>query len=314
MEVYLEDGKQLNPNCSTLVLPALSIGNVGQLAVDLLISSLKADKIGYLDDPNVLPCVGNDAYSPLPLGKLALPVEAYESSSSALTLVQQRSPVIKVSNYSMQLGSIGDSEMQVGDNLYLAKRTVLIMLVKQGMMIEYAKNMANFAAANGKKHVVVLSSLDFGRWRNINMSSGLQIYYLSSSNMDGTDADCESLGWNRLQDYNPDQRTWKYLDTLAEEGSMPDEEFPFEELGDEDYYPSLPFAALFSCFKAKGIKVTCLLCYCSEGDNIPEAFYMAEATSRFVGLSDKEFQGDGKWITPFSWQSVYGPPADMTIF
>ncbi|KAL6514579.1 hypothetical protein OROGR_020158 [Orobanche gracilis] len=278
MEVYLEDGKQLNPNCSTLVLPALSIGNVGQLAVDLLISSLKADRIGYLDDPNVLPCVGHDAYSPLPLGKLVLPVEAYESSSSALTLVQQRSPVIK------------------------------------GMMIEYAKNMANFAAANGKKHVVVLSSLDFGRWRNIDMSSGLQIYYLSSSNMDGTDADCESLGWNRLQDYNPDQKTWKYLDTLAEEGSMPDEDFPFEELGDEDYYPSLPFAALFSCFEAKGIKVTCLLCYCSEGDNIPEAFYVAEATSRFVGLSDKEFQGDDKWITPFSWQSVYGPPADMTLF
>lgn len=43
--------------------------------MDLLISSLKADKIGYLDDSNVLPCVGNDAYSPSPLGKLALPLE-----------------------------------------------------------------------------------------------------------------------------------------------------------------------------------------------------------------------------------------------
>lgn len=57
--------------------PALSVGNVGQLAVDLLVSSLKADKIGYLDDPNVLPCVGNDAYSPAPPGKLALPVEGF---------------------------------------------------------------------------------------------------------------------------------------------------------------------------------------------------------------------------------------------
>ncbi|GFP85441.1 proteasome assembly chaperone 2 [Phtheirospermum japonicum] len=256
MEFHLEEGKKSNPKCSTLILPALSIGNVGQLAVDLLISSLKADKIGCLDDPNVLPCVGNDAYSPSPLGKLALPLEAYESSSSALTLVQQRSPVIK------------------------------------GMTIEYAKNMANFAAANEKKHVVILSSLDFGRWRNINMSSGLQIYYLSSSNVDGTDSECESLGWNRLQDYDPAQRTWKHLDALAEEGSMPDEDFPIEELGDEDYYPSLPFAALFSCFKAKGLKVTCLLCYCSEGDNIPEAFSMAEAASRLTGLSDNGFKGE----------------------
>lgn len=283
MEFYLEEGKQLSPNSSTLILPALSIGNVGQLAVDLLISSLKAENIGCLDDPNVLPCVGNDAYSPLPVGKLALPLEAYESSSSsALTLVQQRSPVIK------------------------------------GMVLPYAKNMANFAAANGKKHVILLSSLDFGRWKNIDMSSGLQIYYLSSSNTDGTDAVCESHGWKRLQDYNPTQRTWKYLDTLAEEGSVPDEEFPFEELGDEDYYPSLPFAALYSCFKAKGLKVTCLFCYCSEGDNISEAFSMAEAASKLMGLSQNDFPGDdnggGKWITPFSWQSVYGPPADMSLF
>lgn len=50
---------------------------MGQLAVDLLVSSLKADKIGYLDDPNVLPCVGNDAYSPAPPGKLTLPVEGF---------------------------------------------------------------------------------------------------------------------------------------------------------------------------------------------------------------------------------------------
>lgn len=43
--------------------------------MDLLIASLKAEKIGYLDDPNVLPCVGNDAYTPSPPGKLALPLE-----------------------------------------------------------------------------------------------------------------------------------------------------------------------------------------------------------------------------------------------
>ena len=80
-------------------------------------------------------------------------------------------------------------------------------------------------------------------------TSGLQIYYLSSSNLDGTDAECESLGWKKLQDYDPAVRMWKYLDTLAQEVSVPDEDSPFEELGDEDYYPSLPFAALFSCFK-----------------------------------------------------------------
>lgn len=37
-------------------------------------------------------------------------------------------------------------------------------------MVEFARNLANFAAANGKKHVVVLSSLEFGRWQSIDMS------------------------------------------------------------------------------------------------------------------------------------------------
>ena len=37
-------------------------------------------------------------------------------------------------------------------------------------MVEFAKNLADFAAATGKKHAVVLSSLDFGRCRNIDMS------------------------------------------------------------------------------------------------------------------------------------------------
>ncbi|KAB2043127.1 hypothetical protein ERO13_D02G235800v2 [Gossypium hirsutum] len=281
MEFVVEQGKQPHQECSTLLLPALSIGNVGQLAVDLLVSSMKAERIGYLDDPFVLPCVGNDAYGPIPCGDLALPLEAYESAFSRVALLQQRSPVVK------------------------------------GRMVEFAKNLANFAAASGKKHVVLLSSLDFGKWQKIDMSSGPQIYYLSSINPDGRDDNCEQLGWKRLQEYNPAQRCWKYLSTLAEGNTMLESNLPFEdELEDEDYYPSLPFAALFSCLKAKGLKVTCLLCYCSEGDNIQDAFHLAEAACRLLGLNPNAFPGNGSggWVIPFSWHTVYGPPPDTSIF
>lgn len=281
MEFVVEEDKRLHEECSTLILPGLSIGNVGQLAVDLLVSSTGAERIGYLDDPNLLPCVGNDAYLPSPQGNLALPLEAYDSTSNSLTLIQQRSPVVK------------------------------------GMMIEFAKNVADFATASGKKHIVLLSSLDFGRWQTIDMSSGLQIYYLSSASVDGTDVDCERLGWKRLQEYNPAQRMWKYLSTLAEGNAELDDNMPSEdELGEEDYCPSLPFAAMFSCFKAKGLKVTCLLCYCSEGDNISEAFQLADAACRLLDIDPNNFHGNasGKWIVPFSWQTVYGPPPDMSLF
>uniref|UniRef100_A0A7N0TDE5 Proteasome assembly chaperone 2 n=1 Tax=Kalanchoe fedtschenkoi TaxID=63787 RepID=A0A7N0TDE5_KALFE len=280
MEFVLAQGKQPDEQCSTLILPALSIGNVGQLSVDLLVASLKAERAGYLDDPYVLPCVGNDAYGPFPQGVLALPLEAYNSSPNGLTLVQQRSPVVK------------------------------------GKTVEYAKHVADFTAASGKKHVIVLSSLDFGLWQNIDLSSGLQVFYLSSANEDGSNPECEKLGWKRLQDYNPSQRGWQYLRALAEATDAQEISSPFEdnEEEDEDYYPSLPYAALFSCLKAKGLTVTCLLCYCSEGDNIPEALHLAEAARRYARINSKEGADTAQWVIPCSWNTFYGPPPDMSLF
>jgi proteasome assembly chaperone 2 len=256
MEFVVEEGKLVNEDCSTLVLPALSIGNVGQLAVDLLVSSTGAERVGYLDDPNLLPCVGNDAYGPLPCGEIALPLEVYESSSIATTLAQQRSPVAK------------------------------------GMMIKFAENIANFAASSGKKHIIVLSSLDFQRLHNLDMSRGPQVYYLSNAESDGRDDHCERLGFGRLHEYDSEGRCWKYLSSVFEKNSVEELALPSEdELEDIDYYPSLPFAALFSAFKARGLKMTCLLCYCSEGDNIPEAFLLAEASSKLMGLTPDKFHG-----------------------
>lgn len=81
----------------------------------------------------------------------------------------------------------------------------------------------------------------------------MQTYYLSSSSIDGKDDECDKLGFKRLQEYNPSQRTWKYLCDLAEANNLEEQDFPFEELGDEDYLASLPFAALFSCFKVSSL-------------------------------------------------------------
>lgn len=76
--------------------------------------------------------------------------------------------------------------------------------------------------------------------------SGLQIYYLSSANSDGTDEKCEQLGWKKLQEYNPSQKHWKYLSDLAEGNATEELENEEEE---ENYYASLPFASLFSFLK-----------------------------------------------------------------
>ena len=43
---------------STLVVADVSRGNVGQLAADLLITTLQMRRVGYFNDPDVLPAVG----------------------------------------------------------------------------------------------------------------------------------------------------------------------------------------------------------------------------------------------------------------
>ncbi|KAL6637930.1 hypothetical protein ACP70R_025502 [Stipagrostis hirtigluma subsp. patula] len=281
MEYAVVEGESFSPSCSTLIMPALSIGNVGQLAVDLLISSARAKRVAYLDEPSVLPCAGNDAFGPDAVGDLALALEAYESTYHRLAFIQQRSPVIT------------------------------------GMAVSFAKNVADFISSIGKEHIIILSSLDSGRRRVIDASSNMQVYYLSSCKEDGSDPEYEKLGWKKLEEYDPTQPQWKCLDSLlAGDGLSEDMVGDSDEMTINDYYASLPFAALFSACKAKGLKVSCVLCYCSEGDNMPESFQLAEAACKLLGQGPEQFHGNGSngWTIPLSWKSVYGPPPDMSIF
>ena len=47
----------------SLFQPAVSVGNVGQLAADLLISTMWLDRCGFIYHDSILPLVGNDPYA-----------------------------------------------------------------------------------------------------------------------------------------------------------------------------------------------------------------------------------------------------------
>jgi proteasome assembly chaperone 2 len=78
-----------------------SVGKVGCLAVDALIATYHLKLVGYIQEPNVLPAVGNDALALTPeqlSGQIHLPLEVYFSAERQLVAIQQRAPVSKVRN------------------------------------------------------------------------------------------------------------------------------------------------------------------------------------------------------------------------
>lgn len=81
----------------TLIVPDVSVGNIGQLAMDLIIETMQAELVGQLvEDDNVytlLPCVGSTSFSHLSSETgPSYPLELFVIKfSSPLYLVQQRS-------------------------------------------------------------------------------------------------------------------------------------------------------------------------------------------------------------------------------
>ncbi|XP_024368227.1 uncharacterized protein [Physcomitrium patens] len=273
--VELEGGEGHLQHTGSLIVPALSMGNAGQLAVDLLISH-GACKSGYLDEPHVLPCVGNDPFGPSANGDLAVALEVYEDAELNASIIQQRSPVIK------------------------------------GTMMKFSKNLATWAAQEGVKEVIILSGLDSGKVQR-SETNAMQLQYISTANEDGSDDRCEQLGWKRLHHYLPSSEAWQVLDHQA----MSAEDSLYSEIPQSDdlYFPRQPFASLLACCKAQGLKVVCILCFCAEGDNVPDAFLIADGLHRLLCHEKKEPQGSGvTWKIPLSWTTVYGPPPDDTMF
>jgi len=81
-------------NNSILILPALNnIANIGQLTIDLLITSLNVNRVGYFDSPYLLPIIGSDPYGNN-TNFLATNIEIYQNDDKSISIIQIRSPVI----------------------------------------------------------------------------------------------------------------------------------------------------------------------------------------------------------------------------
>ncbi|XP_061674946.1 proteasome assembly chaperone 2 isoform X2 [Syngnathoides biaculeatus] len=81
----------------TLVMPAVAVGNVGQLAVDLLISTLDLPRVGYLHTDCLIPMAGNNPYATgkEDAGELHTAAEVYAAPELKIAVLQIRAPVVK---------------------------------------------------------------------------------------------------------------------------------------------------------------------------------------------------------------------------
>ena len=79
---------------STLVIPAVSIGNVGQLAMDLIIETSAAPRVGRFAYPSLLPCAGTGSFSHVPGAAYSMEIFSLPTNEAEpIFLVQQRGPV-----------------------------------------------------------------------------------------------------------------------------------------------------------------------------------------------------------------------------
>lgn len=99
------DGADLSMKDYTLIVPCVSVGNVGQLSCDLLISSLELLKIGHLHTECVLPIVGSSPFDSNKGSSVTLSLELYHDKRKQIAVLQQRAPTVpgKLSQFAGEL-------------------------------------------------------------------------------------------------------------------------------------------------------------------------------------------------------------------
>lgn len=88
--LWLEDAPK-NFEGYSLVLPSVSLANVGQLAVDVLISTLQAQQVAIVHHPALIPVAGSGAYQSTDTG-LTTSADLHVCHQHKLLLLQLRAP------------------------------------------------------------------------------------------------------------------------------------------------------------------------------------------------------------------------------
>ncbi|KAK6644496.1 hypothetical protein RUM43_000763 [Polyplax serrata] len=241
--------ENINLEGFTAVIPSVSVGNVGQLASDLLISSLYLKKIGFIWHPSVLPLAGADPY-----GRTNSPstgCELYVSTSLKVLICQIRSAVTKTRHF--------------------------------------VDDLTNWLKSNKVRRVVILAGSSAHERKDQQLGNVPVRYLFCPLTSAEESKNAKSRNWIELE--NKDLSGNKSLTYIPGSGLT---------------------VKLFNNCMRREIPCSILLNFCSDGDNIPDAFRLVDYFNEWFQLKEK--QNLTNWIVPPSWNLFFGANPPVEIF
>ncbi|XP_060948814.1 proteasome assembly chaperone 2 [Limanda limanda] len=245
----------------TLVMPAVAVGNVAQLAVDLMVSTLNMKLVGYIHTDCLIPMAGNNPYSTCreDAEELHTPAEVYTAPELKLAVLQIRAPIIQKKSKKF--------------------RQLIVSWIK----------------TSGFSRTVILSS-SHAYQRDDQQMKGTPLRYLVTPSLLKVSADAlKELGWREME-------------------QLP--AFPGLTEANAESRLSIPGGGitkgLYTDSCAEDLPLAVILLFCSEGDNIPDAFTLVNHLNDWLHLLDNPSQEPNKWKIPPSWSLLFGsgiPPA-----
>ncbi|KAJ1740070.1 hypothetical protein H4R22_002991 [Coemansia sp. RSA 1290] len=236
--MFIKSTEKADTQGSTLILPCVSIGNVPQLAADLLINTLEATRIGIIHTDTLLPI--SSSTSGFDHSKQQLvPAEIYQSKDSRWTILQQRAPP-------------------------LPKRQK-----------RWAQELKEFIELAGFHKVVLLTSSDAALRADKLIDNESNIWTLTVNCKSELVGGMQSLALSPSDGQNG-------VESLHSAGVAK----PLLRLCQDMQLPVVVLAALVY-----------------EGDNVPDAINLANATNRMLDILPATQQ----WRAPMSWQWLMAP-------
>ncbi|GLC38703.1 hypothetical protein PLESTB_000592500 [Pleodorina starrii] len=216
-----------------VVLPAVAYANVGELAIDVLVATLRPKSLGAVESVNVLPVVGNDAYDvdpspqqPQQPGRLATALELFSVPGRPLVFLQQRAPAAL------------------------------------GRQSAFAAELVGWLVEAGAAALVVLSGLDAGLRRDMQLDSSPLRYLASSEELR---AACAAAAAGPQATGPP---------AMELEGEIREEELALHH--------SLPPWPLVSECGKRNLPHVLMGCFSAEGDNAGEGLRLAAAAMQLL--------------------------------